>query len=47
MNAWNVFLNGEHIDTVWYDSDMGYEQVTRSLVDHDGYNPRIVVVRSR
>lgn len=40
--GWRVFLNGRHIDTVWF---TGYnaEEAKRSLIEHDGYDPRIEV----
>jgi hypothetical protein len=40
--AYTVYLNGRHIDTVWF---TGYtiEEVRRSLIDHDGYDARIIV----
>lgn len=49
QNAWNVWLpNGKGgrarlVDTVWFDADMDAEAVRRSLIDHDGYDPRITV----
>ena len=40
--AYNVYLDGRLIDTVWF---TGYtaDEARRSLIDHDGYDPRIVV----
>lgn len=40
--AYNVYLNGRLIDTVWF---TGYtaEDVRRSLIEHDGYDSRIFV----
>ena len=43
MKAWNVCLNGKIIDTVFYDDDSDAEEVRRSLIDHDGYDPEITV----
>lgn len=49
MKAWTVYLKGKEIDTVFTrgKADGGAtttaEDVRRSLVDHDGYDPRIVV----
>ena len=45
--AWNVYLNGRLIDTVFYDSDCTRDYVTRGLIEHDGYSPRIRVCKSR
>jgi predicted metallopeptidase len=43
----NVYLNDELIDTVWYDSSYDTDDLKRSLVVHDDYDPRIVVKRTR
>ena len=45
--AWDIFLNGKHIDTVFYAPDCDRDYVRRSLINHDGYDSRIVVRRSR
>jgi hypothetical protein len=34
-------------DTVWFDSDMTWQEVKDSLVDHDGYPANIIVRKSR
>ena len=47
MNAWNVYLNGRLIDTVWYNSDCDAEYIRNGLIGHDGYNPRIIVRKAR
>lgn len=47
MKAFNVYLNGKKIDKIFY-SDISRDNtddVRRSLVEHDGYDPRIVVRR--
>lgn len=41
--AWDVILNGKVIDTVFYTKDCDAEYVRRSLINHDGYDPRITV----
>lgn len=41
--ARHVFLNGELIETVYYVASMDNDEVRRSLIDHDGYDPRIKV----
>ena len=43
--AWNVYLNGKLIDTVFFTPDMGADDVKRSLVNHDGYDSGITVRR--
>lgn len=53
MIRWNVWLNGHVIDIVfWNDRSEGgsiitAEEVRRSLVGHDGYNPAIIVRKER
>lgn len=42
MPAYRVTLNGEEIDTV-YDQETDPQEVRRSLVDHDGFDPGITV----
>lgn len=44
--GWNVYLNGKWIDTVFY-SETDPEEVKRSLVNHDGFDPGIVVKKER
>ena len=41
--GWNVYLRGRLIDTVWFDADLTADEVKRSLVNHDGYDPEIEV----
>jgi hypothetical protein len=51
--AWNVYLDGKLIDTVFYTvrADGGAiqtaEDVKKSLVEHDAYNPSIVVRKAK
>lgn len=45
--AWDVILNGKVIDTVFYTKDCDAEYVRRSLINHDGYDPRITVRRGK
>ncbi len=46
MDAFNVYLKGKLIDTVYYTKGQETsEEVRRSLIKHDGYNPDIVVVK--
>lgn len=46
MNAYDVFLGGKCIDTV-FDNETDPHEVKRSLVNHDGYDSGITVRRSR
>ena len=39
----DVYLYGKLIDTVWFDEDMSIEEIKKSLINHDGYNPNIEV----
>ena len=49
MNAYDVYLNGKLIDTVFWNKtcDGGgkitVDDVKQSLINHDGYNPNIIV----
>lgn len=49
MKVFNVYLNGEMIDIVFYgkSSKVDADEVKQSLVVHDGYDSRIVVKRAR
>lgn len=40
-NAWNVSLRRKHIDRVYFNANIPKEDVKKSLVDHDGYDPEI------
>jgi hypothetical protein len=44
--AWNVYLNGKKIDTVFCSVKDDPSDVKRSLVEHDGYDQNITVRRS-
>ncbi len=44
---WDVYLDGKEIDSVWFTSGHTAYDVKTSLVDHDGYDPRIVVKQHR
>ncbi len=44
--GWNVYLRGKWIDKVFYDTSYrSADEVKRSLVNHDGYDPAITVRR--
>lgn len=45
--GWKVYLNGKLIDVVFFDPDCDKEFVWESLVDHDGYDPRIKIVKDK
>ncbi len=47
MNAWNVRLNGKLIDTVFFDKTCDKDYVLSSLINHDGYDSRITIGKSR
>lgn len=40
---WKVYLNYELIDTVWFTVACNQEYVKNSLINHDGFDPRIEV----
>lgn len=37
MNSWNVVVDGQVIDTVFYHSSCDADYVRRTLIEHDGY----------
>lgn len=45
QRAFDVYLNGKLIDTVFYSRSVNVDvvEVKRSLIDHDGYDSQIVV----
>jgi hypothetical protein len=45
----DVYLHGKCIDTVFYSASakVDTDEVRRSLIDHDGYDPAIVVKARR
>lgn len=45
--AWNVYLNNRIIDTVFYVSNCGKDYIQDGLINHDGYNSRIIVRKKR
>ena len=47
MIKWNVYLNNRLIDSVFYMTDCDRDYVYDGLVNHDGYDPRIIVRRAQ
>jgi len=48
QTGWDVYLNGKWIEKVFYDADMtDAEEIKKSLVNHDGFNPGIVVRKEK
>lgn len=45
MQSWNVYLGNKWVDTVFFSKDCDAEYVRDSLVNHDGMNPSIEVVK--
>lgn len=41
--AWDVYLHGKLIDTVFYFITVDAEYVRRNLIEHDGFDPEIIV----
>ena len=41
---WDVIVNGEVVDTVWYNTVCDSVYVRNSLIDYDGYPSCIMVV---
>lgn len=46
-SAYDVFLRGKKIDTVFQSDPSSADEVKRSLIEHDGYDPEIRVVKQR
>lgn len=44
VGEFDVFLRGKHIDTVFFSPGQTAGEVRSSLINHDGYDPRISVV---
>ena len=47
QQAFDVYLNGRNIDTVFYSGPVDADEVRRSLIDHDGYDSDIEVRKAR
>lgn len=47
MKAYNVYLDGKGIDKVFWVGNSDAEEVKRSLIEHDGYDPGINVRQER
>ena len=47
MKAYKVWLQGKHIDTVFWVDNSDKEEVKHSLINHDGYDPGIEVTQER
>lgn len=49
MQAFNVYLKNKRIDTVFYSNGVNVDkdEVKKSLVNHDGYEPEIRVTKAR
>lgn len=47
MQAWNVYLKGRLINTVFYDKYCDRDYVKNSLVNHDGYSQKIYVEKEK
>lgn len=47
MQWWCVYLNGKEIDKIQYDASQDANDVKKSLVGHDGYDPNITVEKEK
>lgn len=47
MKEWAVFLNKKKIDSVFFDKDCDKEYVKNALIEHDGYDPEIVILERK
>jgi hypothetical protein len=43
QRAWDVFLNGRLVDTVFFQPECDLHYVRKSLINHDGYSVAIIV----
>ena len=42
-NYWDIYLDGQLIDSVSVEYDIDEETVKSSLINHDGYDPNIII----
>ena len=42
-NFWDIYLDGQLIDSVSFDDDIDEETVKSSLINYDGYDPNIII----
>jgi len=49
QRRFNVYLNGKWIDTIYYgaSTNVDSDEVKQSLINHDGYDSRIIVKEDR
>jgi len=47
MTAYNIYLKGKIIDTVFYTEQCDKQYIYNSLVNHDGYDQNIIVRKRR
>lgn len=47
MKAYTVYLGKKEIDVVFWVDNSDAEEVKQSLINHDGYDPRIRVVEEK
>lgn len=47
QKAYEVFHRGEHKTTVYFTGYEDAEEVKKSLIEHDGYPPSIIVVERK
>lgn len=46
MTAWDIYLDGQLIDTVFYHTGIKLDEVRRGLIDHDGMSKYIKIKKS-
>ena len=44
MNAFDIYLDGAYVDTV-FSTEEGAEIMRQQLINHDGFDPRITVIK--
>lgn len=43
MKVYNIYIHGKWIDTTFFSDNVTKEEAYDNLVNHDGYDPEIVV----
>lgn len=47
MQKWNVYLYGKLIETVFFCKEMSCSSVKLALINHDGFNCQIQIVKGK
>jgi hypothetical protein len=47
QELFKVYQHGKQIDGVFYNAGYTAQEVKKSLIEHDGYDPDITVIKSK